>query len=290
MYNVYVTNKSKRNVYVRLQSQKLSSLDESFYYELDKLTSGRENRKDHKDGLQSTSCVNSYLMRWGFCIIPKEATMPFLAEVGNDETRMYASLYACSKLWIVDYEVYCTWYGCVFVQFKESSPLLNARTARSPERLFYLSQANPEPVWIPEKSGNHVYSLERLIRTGVDAADGAVYFGRSSVRGGTPCRVTTHNYGSEFDKWYTVNGDHEESGELLRNTGYELVRAKTGDRMPPHAVIVGISDTDGTIYLGRVGGNIPCSVSSEDGRIKNFSFFSGEVKQVESGKIMVLTK
>ncbi|KAL9969801.1 hypothetical protein ACROYT_G022060 [Oculina patagonica] len=71
---------------------------------------GNDNQTDD---LQTKSSVNSYLVRWGFCNIPAQVTMPFAVQVTNDETRLYASLYAHSKLWIMDYEVNCARYGCV---------------------------------------------------------------------------------------------------------------------------------------------------------------------------------
>ncbi|KAL9969799.1 hypothetical protein ACROYT_G022058 [Oculina patagonica] len=86
-----------------------------------------------------------------------------------------------------------------------------------------------------------------------------------------PCTVTT-----KADKpdsvlvysWFSVNGEELLNGELLKDTGHEFVRASRGDLVPPNAVIGGVSASEGTLYLGRVGGNIPCSVSTESGRIK----------------------
>ena len=56
--------------------------------------------------------------------------------------------------------------------------------------------------------------------------------------------------------------------------------------MPPNAVIGGVKEPEGSLYLGRIGGKTPCSISSEKGRIK--SFFYG-AKKVKSGEILVLT-
>jgi len=107
MYNIYVTNKSEKSVYIRLQSQKISSLNESFPHELERLAGRRDNPTADSQPQQS---VDSYLLRWGFCNIPAQVTMPFAAEVHNDDARMYASLYADSKLWVMDYEVNCARY------------------------------------------------------------------------------------------------------------------------------------------------------------------------------------
>jgi len=209
--------------------------------------------------------------------------MPFAAEVHNDEPRMYASLYARSKLLVMDYEVNCARYGCVFVDKKTP-----AWTQEIEE--LYLSQTNPNPRWIPRRTGDSL--LGNIINAGIDAVEGELYFGRSSSGGGPkPCKVTTKivNYKPVFDCWKTASGEQALSGEVLANTGLELVRTKNGDPLPPNAVIAGVSDSDGTLYLGRVGGNIPCAVSAESDRIKYFCFYAAGVKQVESGEIVVLT-
>ena len=210
--------------------------------------------------------------------------MPFAAEVHNEEPRMYASLYARSKLWIMDYEVDCARYGCVSVDHK------TAALGQEQEEL-YLRKNNPNPGWIPRKTGDNV-AVNNLINAGIDAVEGALYFGRSSVGGPKPCKVTTKtaNYQPVFDCWKTISGEEAISGELLVNAYRELVRTRTGDPVPPNAVIAGVSDSDGTLYLGRVGGNIPCAVSTESGRIKCFCFYAAGVKQVESGEIVVLTR
>ena len=84
--------------------------------------------------------------------------------------------------------------------------------------------------------------------------------------------MKTKNYQSVFNYWVTVCGEEVLSGELLRDTGQELVCSRIGDPVPPNAVIAGLSDSDGALYLGKVGGNIPCAVSTDGDRIKYFCF------------------
>ncbi len=293
MYNIFVTNKSSGNVYVRLQSQKISTSNESFHQDLDRLT-GHDNTKD---SLKTKSSLNSYLVRWGFRNLPEQVTMPFAAEVADGETRLYASLYAHSTLWIMDYEVNSSRYGCVFVNSKGReeqgyhSPRKGYVVTRSKQYTLYLSQANPDAVWIPAKKGDHAWTTD-IVNAGIDAAEGKLYFGRSSFYGTEPCKVATKiaDGRTVINSWQTVTGEEVSSGELLKDTGYELVRAKIGDPVPPNAVVGGVNDPEGTLYIGRVGGNIPCSISTEGGRIKYFYFFSGKKKQVEGGEIVVLTK
>lgn len=177
--------------------------------------------------------------------------MPFAVREAKDGTRMYASLYANSKLWIMDHEVNCARYGCVFV---ESKPLVDTKSTSLPTRpwVSYLRQANPNPVWITRTTGYLVVGFPII-----NAVEGKLYFGRSSFCGGTkPCKVTTKSRTADglsvFDCWKTFSGEEASSGELLQDTGYELIRAKNGDPIPPNAVIAGASDSDRTLYLGRV--------------------------------------
>lgn len=123
--------------------------------------------------------------------------------------------------------------------------------------------------------------------------EGALYYGRSSHGGTKPCSVTTKADNPDtvlVYSWFSVNGEELLNGELLKDTGHEFVRASRGDPAPPNAVIGGVNASEGTLYLGRVGGNIPCSVSIESGRIKCFCFHAGNAKQVQSGEILVLIK
>ena len=271
MYSIYVTNETGANVYVRLQRRTLSSLNENFHQGL---------------GSQTGAAVNSYLVRWGFCTIPPGKTMSFAAEVANNGSGMYASLYDQSKLWIMDYEVNCARYGCVFVKrhIQPSFPM--------PTETLYLHQANPEPVWVPRRTGDSFPG--GIIKVGSNAVKGDVYYGRSSDGGTKPCTVTTKADRSStvlVHRWFSVlNGEELLNGELLKDTGHEFIRASRGDPVPPNAVIGGVNASEGTLYLGRVGGNIPCSVSIESGRIKCFCFHAGNGKQVQSGEVLVLLK
>lgn len=271
---------------MRLHSQKISTVNESFHHELERLSRGRESPTLDSQPEQS---VNSYLVRWGFCNIPARVTIPFPTEVHNDKPgRMYASLYAHSKLWVMDYEVNCARYGCLSI-VKASAV---THTPPQGQEELYVSQTNPSPVWIPRRTGDSPLPRVPIIKSGIDGEEGDLYFGRSSIGGLKPCKVTTKvvKYAPVFDCWSTTSGEKVLSGEILQDTGHELVRAKIDDPVPPNAVIAGLSETDGTLYLGRVGGSIPCAVSTEKDKIKNFCFYAAGVKQVESGEIVVLTK
>ena len=257
-------------------------------------------RDDQTVDSQPEQCsVNLYLVRWGFCNIPAEVTMPFAAELHDEKPVMYASLYAHSKLWIVDYEVNHARYGCLSVERPKPKTKELARASGLSRRKqeLYLTKGNPNPVWIPQQTGhclvNHGQTIVDIIKAGTDTVQGELYFGRSTFGSPKPCKVTTEKKrdGQVLVKcWETVNGEEAISGEVLKDTGHELVRTKNGDPVPPNAVIAGVSDTDGTLYLGRVGGSIPCAVSAESDKIKCFRFYTDGIKQVESGEIVVLTK
>ena len=93
---------------------------------------------------------------------------------------MFAPLFAKSKLWIMDKEVDCIHFECLFVR-----SAFNSISDR--EAVLYLSQRNLEPFLIAAKKGDAWQS--RIVKADNGAMDGATYFGRSFQ--GTACHVTT---------------------------------------------------------------------------------------------------
>lgn len=259
MYNIYVTNKTADNVYVRLKPQEITSLNGSVHEELHKMVDDSEIDESY---------VHTYLVRWGFCVIPPQNTMSFTITIDRsyDGTRMYASLYAASKLWVVDYEVDYINFGCLFVKSAADSVL-------------YFSSVNPEPVWIEVWKGDEL--PYNVIKAGSEDSR-ASYFGRFSNESLCICVSSSDNKCSHW----VGRGETEQDGQLLQDTGHQLVRVKSGDPVPPNTVVVGVSDSEGSLYLGRFGGKYPCSISTKDGQIKHFSW---QGKQAENGEIMVLT-
>lgn len=251
MFSIYFTNKSSQSVYIRLHHEKLSATIPSFYHDLD---NAKENATRH-------------LVQCGFFVITPNQTISFPTDQAIGGTHMFASLYAMSTLWIMDFEINCTRFGCLFVNSKE----FYGKTT------FHLSQANPEPVWIPSNTGDSL-PPHNIVKAGPQN-----YFGRLSNLG-TPCRVTIAS--SRIGQWFLMSGHFENSGELLRNTGHVFVRANAGDDVPPNGVISGVSEPEGSMYLGRIGGNNPCSITTENGKIKYFLYGT---KKVQSGEILVLT-
>ncbi|CAH3181825.1 unnamed protein product [Porites evermanni] len=269
MYNVYVTNKSENVVYVRLKSQELSSINPTFHQELHKLV--RRGR------VPDESYIQTFLVRYGFKLIPYRETLSFstVACSGRGVTRiLYASLYARSELWAMDEEVDFLRFGCLFVRSHYVSVLKTS---------FSFKQVNPEPVWIGAKSGDPVPTNIIKASSGLEAE----YFGR--LTNGVPCGVTV-TANNKCSRWNTRDGPPRISGDILRDTGHQLYRVKIGDPVPPNAVIVGLSSSLGSLYLGRVGGKVPCSVSAVDGKIKHFLRANNvERNGSASGEILVLT-
>ena len=264
MYNIYVTNQAEENVYFRLRKETIRQL----------VTAGEFvsfiSRLEVEESQANSSSLNSYLISMHFCIIPPQTTMSFTIGPVDDLSSMWASLYARSKLWIMDYKVDYVNFGCLFV--KQTSSLV-----------FYLIQANPEPVWISAKKGDAV--TDGIIRAGSNATNGFDYVGRSILA--KPCRVTSMN--GEWNFWIPGESENQELGELLRDTGHQWIRASRGDSMPPNSVIVGVKGAEGSVFLGRVGRE-PCSIITENGKIKDFCYFPlGEETRVANGEVIVLT-
>ena len=109
-----------------------------------------------------------------------------------------------------------------------------------------LAEGNPEPFWIAAKKGDALPS--RIVKADNGAMDGATYFGRSFQS--TTCHVTSTN--SQCGNSVAVSGEAMESGALLQTNGYQWLPALCGDSVPPNAVILGVSESDGSQYLGRV--------------------------------------
>ena len=268
MYDVYVTNNSEEVVYVRLKSQEISSINPTFHQELHKLV---------RKGSTDESYIQTFLVRYGFKLIPYGETLSFstVACSGRGVTRiLYASLYARSELWVMDEEIDFLRFGCLFVR----SHFVSVRKTS-----FSFRQVNPEPVWIGAQSGDPVPPNIIKASSGLETE----YFGRTKCGEVCGVSITANN---KCSKWNRSVRTAYTSGDILKNTGHQLYRVKIGDPVPPNAVIVGLSSSLGSLYLGRVGGKVPCSVSAVDGKIKHF-LLSNNVERhgTASGEILVLT-
>ena len=272
MYDVYVISNHTQYVYVRLKPQELSSVNPKFHEELHSLV---------RQGKMDKSYIQTFLVRWGFRLIFPGETVSFATAACSSSggTLMYASLYARSELWAMDEEVDFHKFGCLLIRRHYMSSINSFS--------FGFRQVNPEPVGIGAHDGDNIPTNAIKSSSGLEVE----YFGRSvnSVPRGVSVTANNKCSGWNSNRGYQLPMT---SGEILQATGHQLYRVKSGDPIPPNAVIVGVSGTEGSLYLGRVGGKIPCSVSSEDGKIKTFFYPTGDKTGFESssGEILVLTK
>ena len=268
MYSIYVTNKSRNGVYIRVQQQKISSVNPRFCHDLYAIQNGR---------VRGGGTVRTHLLQWGFCEIAPDQTITVAVDITNEGPRKYASLYAGSKLCTVDFEINCLRYGCLFVKRKVRGNDCYGR--QEVEYFFY--QANPQPVWIPVEDGNPL--PKKIIKAGTTG------FGRSPGNGEKPLKVILDSNGCQLTNIYTTSNIESilRSGTCLCDTGHEFVPGNVGDPVPPHAVIGGVSVPEGSLYLGRVGGNTPCVTEVERGKVKSFCY--GLMNKVQSGEILTLT-
>ena len=107
-----------------------------------------------------------------------------------------------------------------------------------------------------------------------------LYFGRSQ---GSICFVDIKD--GFCDSWISMfDGEYrkQSSGELLKDTGYGIMKAKRGDLLPPNTLQV-----DG-VYVGRNHGDYLCPIHVRNGMVRDFlSIFKTKSKK---GEIVVMTE
>ncbi len=267
MYSIYVSNNFERNVYARLSSEKMQYSD-SYVQKIKEDIFDREGKEQQKEYI-------SFLALGGFCLIPPGNTLAFSKD--NAAASMFVSVVCLSRVWIANFPFDPKVFGCLAIRNEKGNVL--------------VSPHNPKAVWMPARSGDKLSSDS--IEAGVGPrVDDRLYFGRIGSYGGIPCTAVSTS-GNLCSGWLIGGASSlHESGYLLKNTVFELIRAKRGDPIPPNAVMTGMPEADGSLYVGRVGGSIPCYITSEDGKIKCFVYvltlFDKE-KRVGNGEIMMLT-
>ena len=273
MYSIYVTNKHDKLVFARLSSEKMQYAD-SYVQKI------KEEILD-RAGKERTSEYTSFLALGGFYPIPPGKTSAFSLE--NGANSVYVSVVYSSKVGVANFPVNPRMYGCLAISEKFHG--------------MVISPYNPKAVWLEANGGDSLPS--DIIEAGRDGYSGneRLYFGRTRRDGGMPCAVTSID--GCCKEWLAGYFTYE-SGELLRNTSFELIRANRGDPIPPNAVMAGVKEEDGSLFVGRVGGSIPCYVTINDGKIESFAYvvrkkdtsggrLSSDVKRVYNGEVVVLT-
>lgn len=221
----------------------------------------------------------SFLTIGGFCFIAPEGTLTLPVE--NAATSLYISVVCVqlSPVGLVNFPFDPKMYGCISIKLCGGG--------------IVLLPYNPKPVWFPNRSGDILPTDFTVSDAGVGrSVNERLYFGRSLLDlddGGIPCAVTS----SGNCRTWIIPGlgkFSKERGDLLKNTGFELIRAKRGDLVPPNAVMAGVTAAEGSLFVGRVGGSIPCYITTEDGKIQCFVYGFQELETVPNGEIMVLTR
>ena len=270
MYSIYINNQSSVTAYVRLSSEKMQYSD-SYVQKL---------KEDVLDGTR----IKGWTKEWaslvaigGFCLISPKTTLPFPAE--NAATSLYISAVCFDEttVGLFNFPFDPRMYGCISINL----PLCS----RGDPKIVLLPY-NPKAAWFPAKSGDKL-PTDFAVEAGVGGnVEERLYFGRMTHCDGSilPCAVTS------FGKW-TVGNYEDVKGDLLKDTGFELIRARRGDLVPPNAVMTGVLPTNGSLFVGRVGGNFPCYITTEHGKVQSFVYGVNNQKfSVENGEIMVLTR
>ena len=235
-----------------------------------------------KKSYELSERYTSIMALGGFCLIYPGKTCTF--SVGNVAACMYVSVVCSYTVWVANFPFDPKMHGCLAISEVVSTGGRN---------IVVILPYNPEAVWLSAKKGDQLPSDVIFSGPGIGLRNKHLYFGRkASVNGGMPCAVTsvTNNDGNFCNMWLLAENVRHESGELLKNTGFELIRAKRGDPIPPNAVMTGVTEADGSLFVGRVGGSIPCHITTEDGKIQSFVYGSDTEKRVANGEVMVLTR
>lgn len=265
MYSIYVNNKYVHNVYARLSSEKIQYSD-SYVQKINEEILDKEEKEREKEYI-------SFLAVGGFRLIRPGKTLAF--SVGNVDASMYVSVVCLPKIWIANFPFDPKMFGCLVIWSEQGNILVTPH--------------NPKASWVPGKKGDKLVSNFIESGSGLNVGE-RLYFGRTSSYGGIPCAASISD--KICNGWLMANNKLQQSGDLLKNTGCELIQAKHGDPIPPNAVMTGVTEADGSLYVGRVGGSIPCYIATEDGKIKCFVYLLCELdkeKRVGNGEILVLT-
>jgi len=276
MYNIYINNHSGAAAYVRLSSEKMQNSD-SYVQKL------KEAIVDTTEVKELAEEYATFLAIGGFCFILPEGTLPFPVE--NAATPLY--IYVVCKEGLISFLFDPKMYGCISIKLS---------VCRIMGLKIVLLPYNPKAVWFPAKSGDEL-PTDLAVEAGVGRNDKErLYFGRSNMTswtlgelGGIPCAVTTSS--GKCRTWMVGEDSGYKNGDLLKNTGFELIRATHGDPVPPNAVMTGVTQANGSLFVGRVGGSIPCYITTENGKILYFVYGLEEKKfYVNNGEVMVLTR
>ena len=202
----------------------------------------------------------STLIQSGFCLLQTGTPKRFLVE--NRELPMYASVHDGYNLWLTDVLVEPSKYGCVAI--------------KGDEHRIHIQPSNPTPLWSHGRQGDPI--PERVMQANKVNSSGQMYLGRSQ---GKLCFVGTKD--DRLDFWRAMFDEYKKqlSGDLLIDTGFDVIEARRGDVLPPNTLQI-----DG-VYVGRYIGEYLCPMDVRDGKVWDFqSIFKISNKK---GEIVVMT-
>ena len=260
-HSIYVTNKTKavELLFVRVNGKKLS-VDTELHSKLSLQMVDSEVEEDLSE--QQKRRLVATMHKAEFYVVKPEIPKPFHVE--NRDSPMYICVHDGFNLLENDVVVYPSEYGCI--------------TIRGDSSQIHIQPSNPEPVWIPCRQGDTPPRYAMKAKK-VDSSED-MYFGRSQ---GSICFVDIKD--GFCDSWISMfDGEYrkQSSGELLKDTGYGIMKAKRGDLLPPNTLQV-----DG-VYVGRNHGDYLCPIHVRNGMVRDFlSIFKIKSKK---GEIVVMTE
>lgn len=253
-----MTNKTDgiKHLYVRLRDDKLGNSETYTRLTCNRPTGATEGSlpRQRKERLFPT------LIQAGFCLV--QPGIPKRFSVVSRGAPMYASVHDGYDLWVTDIRVDPTEYGCVAIIGDETR--------------INIQPSNPCPLWIPHTQGDLI--PEQAMQANKVNSSRQMYFGRSQ---GKLCFVETKD--GRLDFWRAMFDEYtnQMSGDLLIDTGFDVIEARRGDKLPPNTLQVGGG------YVGRYIGEYLCPINVRDGKVWDFqSIFKISNKK---GDIVVMT-
>lgn len=251
---MYVTNKtdSTRHIYVRLRGDKLVDI------ETYSISSGA-TQVEHQTERDEREIWN--LIQQGFVLL--QPGIPKRFSVVNRDLPMYVSVHDGHHLLFKDVPVHPSEYGCVSIKQDEHGVI--------------IQPSNPSPAWLSCRQGDPI--PDRAMRASPVNSSEQMYLGRSK---GKLCFM--HSKGGRCDfwlSWFDEDYSKHLSGDLLVDTGFDVVQARKGDAVLPNTLHVS------GVYVGRIFRGYLCPINTRDAKVRDFlSIFKIKNRQ---GEIVVMT-
>lgn len=256
--HIYATNKTDgiKHLYVRLRGDQLADTEaNSLLY-----SNWHIEATDVTHHRQQEERLFSTLVQAGFSLL--QPGIPKRFSVVNRDLPMYASVHDGYNLWITDMLVEPVEYGCVAIKGDEHG--------------IYIHSSNPSPLWLSGTQGDP--TPEGIMQANKVNSSRQMYFGRSQ---GNLCFV--ENRHGRLGYWRAMFNEYKKhsGGDLLVDTGFDVIEARRGDVLPPNALQI-----DG-VYVGCYIGEYLCPMDVRDGKVWDFqSIFKVSNKR---GEIVVMT-